>query len=170
MATFHEKKGWEWTAPERQVRQAELRRAKGLLAKLQEQVRRTAAHLPQFAERAAEAFRPLAEGLKQVAGMDLSARGRKYQPLAPEEVDRILASVPSLLGPWQQFMASSEVAAAVRQKNREIRTANAQVREHNQAVAAQQSEMWDQFAQVLRKVDAGDINGALDQAGDMGIL
>ena len=170
MATCNEKRGWQWTDEERWARQAPLRRARNLLAKIEEQTRRTAQFLPQFTTQAEDALRHLGQGLGEAAGMDLSNRGRKYQPLSPEEFDRVIATIPELMKPWQSLVTSPEHAAAVRAKNREISAHNRIVSAHNKVVAAQEVAMCRQMDAVLRLMDGGDLGGALDLAAQQGIL
>jgi len=163
MATFKEKYGWEWTTEERQERQSPLRRARNLLSRIQQQTFRTGQHLPQFKAEAQQALRQLQEGLREVAGMDLSNRGRKYHRLSPEEFDRALNAIPELMKPWERLAASPEYAAAVRQKNREIRA-------HNRIVPAQNAAMFREMDAIMRLADSGDLGGALDLAAKKGLL
>jgi hypothetical protein len=170
MAILNDKHGWIWTVEERRDRQLTLRRARNLLAHIREQARLTGQFLPQFQSQADEAMRHLADGLKQIVALDLSNRGRKYQPVSPEEFDRVLGAIPELLKPWERLTASPEYVEDVRQKNREIRAQNKIVAEHNRMVLAQEEVMWQATHEAFRLIDQGDIAGALDVAAEKRLL
>jgi hypothetical protein len=170
VATFNEKRrGWQWLPPERPQRQQALRKIQTEFRRHQEQVRRIKAHELPFLAQAEEAVRHLKTGLGAAATLDLSNRGPKYLPVSPEELDRILASVPQLLEPWRRLASSPAFCDAVRQKNREARAHNARVREHNRAVVAQEAALWAQASSILVRLDQGDIDGAVEEAARKGL-
>jgi hypothetical protein len=170
MATLHEKRGWAWTADERAARRRRVGEAHRLLRKVREQVRLVGHCLPRFKGPADDALREFETGLGHVATLDLSRRGRKYLPVSPEEVDRILDAVPALAGPWRQLTGSPEYLAAVRDANRAIKAANVRIREHNEAVAAQEAALDEQARDVFALIDAGDLAGALTLASERKLL
>jgi hypothetical protein len=166
----NDKHGWIWTTEERRERQTTLRRARNLLAHIREQARLAGQYLPQFQSQADEAMRHLADGLKQIVTLDLSNRGRKYQPVSPEEFDRVLAAIPELLKHWERLTTSPAYVEDVRRVSREIRAHNKVVAEHNRMVLAQAEVIWRATDEALRLIDQGDIAGALDVAAEKGML
>lgn len=171
MAVFNERyRGYQWTDEEREDRKQKVRQAQSLLDKIKEQVRRIGMQLPAFMGPAQEALEHLRNGLGEVVSLNLSNRGPKYKDLSPEEVDRILDTLPDLIKPWQQVGELPGFASAARQKRKEVQAHNRRVREHNQLVAAQNQALWREMESVLRKVDDGDVDGALDAAAKLGIL
>ena len=170
MAEFNEKRGWQWTDEERHIRQRPLRQLRNLLGRVKEQTFRISQLIPQFKTESENALRHLQNGLGQLGQMDLSNRGRKYQPLSPQEFDEAIIRLPELLKPWDALVNSPDYVAAVRESNRRVRTHNRVVSAHNKVVVAQQEAMLREFDKVLRLVDAGDLGGALDLAAEQGIL
>jgi hypothetical protein len=170
MAEFKEKYGWHWTDEERQIRQRPLRRLRALLDKVQEQTFRIGQLISQFKVQAEGALHNLKNGVGALARMDLSNRGRKYQPLSPQQFDQAITTLPELLKPWDALVASPGYVAAVQESNRRVRAHNRVVSAHNRIIMAQQEAMLREFDNVLRLVDAGDLGGALDLAAQQGIL
>lgn len=163
MATFHDKRDWLWTREERENRKSQVRRAQTFVERMAEQVRRINDLLPQFAEAAGQAFRLVAGDLKPLTRLDLRNRGRKYQPVSPEETDRVLQKLSDSIKPWHDFANLPEYQAA-------LRSHNARVREHNKVVAAANKANWEQVRDVMELADRGDVVGVLRLAAERGLL
>ena len=166
MATLNQKRGWQWTDEEREDRKAKLRRLQNVLSKIEEQVWRINRHLPQFNKPASEAFHAVAKAFAPLKDLDICNQGRKYQPISPEEADRIFDDAESMLKPWKDFTSLPDYTAALQATNRHIRRVNAQIREQNRVADAAYDEMDD----VLRTLDEADLGAALDEAARLRLL
>jgi CMP-N-acetylneuraminic acid synthetase len=170
MAEFNPKHGYHWSAEEREARKDPVRRVCREADHMREQVRRMKIHAPSFVPAAETAVTAFLDAMADLRKLDIRNAGRKYQPISPEEADRLLAALPEARKPWQDLVTSPAHQASVREANRDIRRQSAAIRERNRAVRAYSDAQEVHVREVLAQADQGDLAGALAYASEHKLL
>lgn len=121
------KRGWIWTDDEKEDWRNHNHRIRVEAKRASTQVQRFKQSVPSFAPEAAKTSEPLIESFDQLDRIDVRSRGRKYQPISPDEAYNRLEQFDRLLAAWETFMRRADVQKATRQVNREV---SAQKRRH----------------------------------------